>query len=225
MAAFTARLASISSFIHSPKGEEADYVIIVGLGKGKYGLPSEIVTHPLIEALQPKAEAFPHAEERRLFYVALTRSKHRVYLICDMMRASPFVRELVDGKYPLDLEELPATAEQANAIAANCPECKKGFLVNRVNGTDGSRFIGCSNYLPCRHIEDGCDWCNAPMTVSGRYRICVSPHCMRWLAMCPVSGGHMVFRDKAKAWGCSHYRGTDAGSCGHMENYIARPFP
>ncbi|WP_419225937.1 3'-5' exonuclease [Pseudomonas syringae] len=204
---------------------ESYYVIIVGLGKGKYGLPSEIVTHPLIEALQPKAEAFPHAEERRLFYVALTRAKHRVYLICDMMRASPFVRELVDGKYPLDLEELPATAEQANAIAANCPVCKKGFLVNRVNGTNGNRFIGCSNYLPCRHIEDGCDRCNAPMTVSGRYRICVSPKCKRWLAMCPVSGGHVVFRDKAKAWGCSHYRGTDAGSCGHMEKYITPPSP
>jgi DNA helicase-4 len=211
--------------IHSSKGKEADYVIIVGLGKGKYGLPSEIVTHPLIEALQPKSEAFPHAEERRLFYVALTRAKHRVYLICDMMRASPFVRELVDGKYPLDLEELPATAEQANAIAANCPVCKQGFLVNRVNGTNGNRFIGCSNYLPCRHIEDGCDRCNAPMTVSGRYRICVSPKCKRWLAMCPVSGGNMVFRDKAKAWGCSHYRGTDANSCGHMEKYIASPFP
>lgn len=211
--------------IHSSKGKEADYVIILGLGKGKYGLPSEIVTHPLIEALQPRAEPFPHAEERRLFYVALTRAKHRVYLVCDMMRSSPFVRELVDGKYPLDLEELQASPEQANAIAANCPVCTQGFLVNRVNGTTGKRFIGCSNYPPCRHIESGCDRCNAPMAVSGRYRICVSPKCNRWFAVCPASGGHMVFREKAKAWGCSHYRVADASSCRHMERYIAPPSP
>ncbi|WP_122468936.1 UvrD-helicase domain-containing protein [Pseudomonas viridiflava] len=211
--------------IHSSKGKEADYVIILGLGKGKYGLPSEIVTHPLIDALQPKAEAFPHAEERRLFYVALTRAKHRVYLICDMMRSSPFVRELIDGKYPLDLEELAASPEQVNAIATNCPACKEGFLVNRVNRTTGEPFIGCSNYLPCRHIEAGCDWCDAPMTVSGRYRICVSPKCKRWLAMCPVSGGHMVFRKKFNTWGCSHYRVGGLSSCGHMEKHIAPPPP
>lgn len=81
------------------------------------------MTHPLIEALQPKAEAYPHAEERRLFYVALTRAKHRVYLICDMLRCSPFVRELLDGQYPLELQEFAVSPEQKNAIATNCPVC------------------------------------------------------------------------------------------------------
>lgn len=70
------------------KSKEADYVILLGLGKGKSSLPSEIVTHPLIEALQAKAEPYPHAEERRLFYVALTRAKHRIYLICDILGCS-----------------------------------------------------------------------------------------------------------------------------------------
>ena len=209
--------------IHSSKGKEADYVIVLGMGKGKYGLPSEMVTHPLIEALLPKAESYPHAEERRLFYVALTRAKHRVYLVCDMTRCSPFIRELVEGEYPLDLDELPASPEQLNAISANCPVCTEGFLVTRVNRATRKSFVGCSNYPRCTHIENGCDRCNAPMSVSGRYRICVSPNCDGWAAVCPTSGGRMVFRDKAKRWGCSHYRGTEAGSCRYMERNIQAP--
>lgn len=52
------RLSFKKDSIHSFKSKEADYVILLHLGKGKSGLPSEIVTHPLIEALQAKAEPF-----------------------------------------------------------------------------------------------------------------------------------------------------------------------
>ena len=86
------RLSFKKDSIHSFKSKEADYVILLGLGKGKSSLPSEIVTHPLIEALQAKAESYPHAEERRLFYIALTRAKHRVYLICDILGCSRLCR-------------------------------------------------------------------------------------------------------------------------------------
>lgn len=195
--------------IHSSKGKEADYVILLGLSKGKYGLPSEIVTHPLIEALQPKAEAYPHAEEHRLFYVALTRAKHRVYLICDMLRCSPFVRELIDGQSPLELQEFAASPEQKNAIATNCPVCTQGNLVNRRNKTTGSSFIACSNWPRCTHTESGCRQCDAPMVRSGRYRLCTAPACSGWAAVCPSSGGTMVYREKVNGWGCSYYRVAD----------------
>lgn len=211
--------------IHSSKGKEADYVILLGLSKGKYGLPSEIVTHPLIEALQPKAEAYPHAEERRLFYVALTRARHRVYLVCDMLRCSPFVRELIDGTYPLELRELAASDEQKNAIALNCPVCTQGNLVNRRAKATGSPFIACSNWPRCTHIESGCRQCDAPMVRSGRYRLCISPTCDGWVAVCPSSGGNMVYREKVNRWGCSHYRGADSSSCRHMERVIQAPPP
>lgn len=209
--------------IHSSKGKEADYVIILGLGKGRYGLPSEIVNHPLIEALQPPAEPYPHAEERRLFYVALTRAKHRVYLLCDMMRCSPFVRELIDGEYPLELEEFEAAPEQLNALSVNCPVCTQGNLVNRARKSDKAPFIGCSNFPQCTHRESGCQTCKAPMIRSGRYRLCVSPSCNGWAAVCPKTGGKMVFRDKVNMWGCSHYKGADNGSCRHMERHIEAP--
>ena len=73
-----------SQTFHASKGKEADYVIIIGLQKGKHGFPSEKATPAILEALLPVKEAFTYAEERRLFYVALTRAKHRAYIIADI---------------------------------------------------------------------------------------------------------------------------------------------
>jgi DNA helicase-4 len=209
--------------IHSAKGKEADYVVLLGLGKGKFGLPSEIATHPLVEALLPKLEGFPHAEERRLFYVALTRAKHRVYLVSDMTKCSAFVQELVADQYPIETDEFQDTPDQLNANTTQCPACTEGQLVKRVNATNGGLFSGCTNYPRCRHTESSCDWCSAAMKRSGRFRICVSRTCKRWIPVCPHTGGEMSFRSKAKIWGCSHYRGSEAGSCRHIEKDITAP--
>lgn len=87
--------------VHASKGKEADYVIILGMNKGKYGFPSQKATDPILEFLLPGKETFPDAEERRLFYVALTRARHRVYLISDPRDESPFITELIEQKYPI----------------------------------------------------------------------------------------------------------------------------
>jgi len=58
---------------HGSKGKEADYVVILDVSQGRYGFPSERPTEPALEFLLPEAEPFRFAEERRLFYVALTR--------------------------------------------------------------------------------------------------------------------------------------------------------
>ncbi|MDD2344376.1 MAG: ATP-binding domain-containing protein, partial [Tolumonas sp.] len=60
------------------------------------------------EFLLPEKEQFPDAEERRLFYVALTRARHRVYLVCNPTEVSPFVAELIDQKYPVCSDEFTA---------------------------------------------------------------------------------------------------------------------
>ena len=65
-------MLSVGNITHNSKGKEADYVIILGMEKGKHGFPSEKVTHPLLELLLPKAEPFEYAEERRLLCVAIT---------------------------------------------------------------------------------------------------------------------------------------------------------
>ena len=68
---------------HKSKGREADYVILIGVKGGKMGFPCQIVDDPLLDLVLAKGDPFPNAEERRLFYVALTRAKKHIYIIDD----------------------------------------------------------------------------------------------------------------------------------------------
>lgn len=83
--------------VHSAKGLEADVVVVLGLHTGRYGFPSRVPDDPLTELVMPDREVFPDAEERRLFYVAITRCRIRVYLLSDLHHPSPFVAELSEG--------------------------------------------------------------------------------------------------------------------------------
>ena len=65
--------------IHSSKGLEADYIIVLGLTNGQFGFPSEIADDPVLALAMPESESFPFAEERRLFYVALTRAEKNLF--------------------------------------------------------------------------------------------------------------------------------------------------
>lgn len=94
--------------VHASKGKEADYVIVLGMNNGKYGFPSQKESDPILELLLPEKEQFPDAEERRLFYVALTRARHRVYLVCNPAEVSPFIAELINQKYPICSDEFAA---------------------------------------------------------------------------------------------------------------------
>ncbi len=208
---------------HASKGKEADYVVIIGLDSGKQGFPTEKVTHPLMEALLPKEEPFEHAEERRLFYVALTRAKHRAYLACDMATASRFVVELIEEDYPIELEEFETSLMQQLFEAIRCVRCETGSLVPRQS--KHGRFFGCSNYPVCNHAEKGCQQCGQAMKREGRFKRCLDDACGHWAPVCPECGAEMVLRKgpRGEFWGCKNYRGNEQQSCGHTENCIEAP--
>ena len=75
--------------IHASKGQQADYVIVVGLKSD--GFPAPARESVMEEALLPVPEDFPDAEERRLLYVAITRARHRVWLLFNKEEPSVFV--------------------------------------------------------------------------------------------------------------------------------------
>lgn len=88
--------------IHAAKGKEADQVILCGLSQGRFGLPSQKETHPLIEALLPPAEPFaPCRRAAALLRGSDPGARQQVYLLADERRPSPFVQELLEGGYPL----------------------------------------------------------------------------------------------------------------------------
>lgn len=86
---------------HGAKGLEADYCILLGFFKGKVGFPNQSSNDALLEALLPSLDNFPHSEERRLFYVALTRAKKKSYIIADSTAPSAFVDELLAADYEI----------------------------------------------------------------------------------------------------------------------------
>ena len=87
--------------IHASKGQQADYVIIVGLQEGSDGFPAAARESIMEEALLPPVEDFPDAEERRLMYVALTRARHRVWALFNKENPSPFVEILKNLDVPV----------------------------------------------------------------------------------------------------------------------------
>ena len=83
------------STIHRAKGATADYAVVLGVRGGRQPFPAERPEDPLLARFLGSLEAFPYAEERRLFYVALTRARRRVYVVGDRRRPSPFFDELL----------------------------------------------------------------------------------------------------------------------------------
>ncbi|GAW96950.1 MULTISPECIES: UvrD-helicase domain-containing protein [Colwellia] len=203
-----------SQSIHASKGKESDYVIIIGLKKGAHGFPSEKVAPALVDALLAKKETFAYAEERRLFYVALTRGKTRVYIIADMTTASPFVQELV-AEHQIELDEFCSTVSQSVVEDINCLLCETGVLTKR-SGRYGD-FYSCSHFPRCQHKEKPCAKCASPMTRK-RYlgfKLCLNDSCKSLIPTCDKCNAEMVFRTSKNGdfWGCRNYQGDEPMSC------------
>lgn len=132
---------------HRSKGLEADYTILLDVSEGDYGVPSRIEDDELLNLVIPRPETFAYAEERRLFYVALTRASRGTFLLTNQRKPSRYIRELCeiaghDVRFEtIDGEELD-----------QCPSCLVGQIVER-RGTNGATFLGCNQFPDCRHTR------------------------------------------------------------------------
>lgn len=132
--------------VHRSKGLEADNVIIINLENKLVGFPNKISDDPILSLVLTDIENFEFAEERRLFYVALTRTKNITYLITPTQRQSVFCEELIKE---FKINSQHTNQSQSNAKNCSCPRCQKGYLVVKENTANNSKFIGCSNYPFC----------------------------------------------------------------------------
>lgn len=144
---------------HKSKGLEADNVIVLNLKNDLYGFPNKLTGDPIISLLLSAPEACRFAEERRLFYVALTRTKNKVYLLTPE-NESLFTKEikrysnyLVQGRY-------------GESELVNCPWCKTGRLIIRQNSQTGKSFVGCSHYPHCSQSYNNVEILSKPILCS-----------------------------------------------------------
>ena len=117
--------------IHKSKGITRDIVIVLNMNDDLMGMPAQRENDPLIDMLLSGKESYPFAEERRLFYVALTRARKATYLIAKEKRPSPFLLEL--------------SQELRETRGARCPRCEIGELIRKESKFGAFRY--CSNYF------------------------------------------------------------------------------
>ncbi len=201
--------------VHRAKGLEGDHVIVLDLNSGRYGFPSEIEDDSVLRLLLANEEAFPNAEERRLFYVALTRARSRVYLFAPAPDPSSFVQELLEGDYAEWIG-----ASKAWSAGCRCPRCR-GMTIRRKEGPSGS-FWGCINYPACHGTLPTCFECGAGILEPrsderGMLLAYTCSECGQAAALCPdCAVGAMVPRDGPRGpfMGCSEWR-WDGRGCGY----------
>jgi DNA helicase IV len=168
--------------IHRSKGLEADYVIVMGLTSDRYGFPSEISDDPLLELVLAEPDSYPHAEERRLFYVAVTRAKKQAHLIVDQRNPSPFALELINEDYNVCLIGKDKEDDEI------CPECKSGNIEEKA-----PNFYSCSNFPFCEYVAPVCVTCHeehmaAPNAQTHPQFDCVDIECLGTAPQCPKCG-------------------------------------
>ena len=89
--------------VHGSKGLEEECVVIINLKDDTLGFPNKMIENKILSNVVIKTDKYPYDEERRLFYVALTRTKSDVYLLVDKKNPSIFVKELIKD-YPKYIE-------------------------------------------------------------------------------------------------------------------------
>jgi DNA helicase IV len=122
---------------HSSKGFESEYVFVINNKHGSYGFPSMIQDNPILDYFLDEKDSYRFAEERRLYYVALTRAITKVWLLVNERNKSVFIEEIERD-----------FSEELKKEQFECPQC--GRSLNFRNGRNG-RFIGCSGYPECRY--------------------------------------------------------------------------
>ena len=146
--------------VHQSKGLECDNVILINLKNWRAGFPNKMVDDPVLNFVKRNGDSFSYAEERRLFYVALTRTKNNVYLLAPYFKSSVFIQELEnDVNVELlnlennKLETLKNIEKNGESYAIptklKCPVCKTGIVLLESFWNNGklNRVLKCSHNM------------------------------------------------------------------------------
>ena len=126
--------------VHKSKGLEADNVIILNLEDKVTGFPNKITNDRVLKYVLDDEDEYPYEEERRLFYVALTRTKNSNYLLVNIEKPSIFVQELLK-----DNKNIKIMNKQDF-----CPLCLKKLTLKN---TKKGKVYKCSKYPKCKYIK------------------------------------------------------------------------
>ena len=130
---------------HKSKGLQRDFVFLLCCSGGLKGFPSAIPEEPLLGLLLPEVERMPHAEERRLFYVAMTRCRKKLFFVVDQSRPSRFMYELHDRICP--------NIFRGVKLPPQCPNCGEALRLRHAGSDPSRKFYGCTGFPNCRFTQ------------------------------------------------------------------------
>ena len=146
--------------VHQSKGLECDNVILINLKNWRAGFPNKMVDDPVLNFVKRNGDSFSYAEERRLFYVALTRTKNNVYLLAPYFKSSVFIQELendvnvellnLENNKLETLKNIEKNGERyAIPTKLKCPVCKTGIVLLESFWNNGklNRVFKCSHNM------------------------------------------------------------------------------
>lgn len=223
------------STVHKAKGREADYVIMLDTGPPR---AKEIAQNRALErAMVLFSVNDPAEEERRIWYVALTRAKYKVYVVADHVRDhTHFTDELyynVKRYYDVGEDEL---AEYLCPLKPRvpCPACNHGILSVR-EGPHGN-FASCTSFdygrdRFCGHKERVCAICNEGLMVrrEDSWAECQIKQCTYQAPLCNCEVSRPMIKRKNRRkrkffWGCQNFsRSSGNQSCGLTLNWTSGP--
>ena len=218
--------------VHQSKGLECDNVILINLKNWKAGFPNKMVDDPVLNFVKRNGDSFSYAEERRLFYVALTRTKNNVYLLAPYFKSSVFVQELkTDANVELlnlehnRLETLKNIEKNGERYVIptklKCPVCKTGvvLLESFWNKDKLNRVLKCSHNMAPPFNR--CNW------EGGYYGSELED--LDDIEYCPSCDGILIKRyrhsDGHPFLGCTNFRKTGCRGKGKKLEYIGKTCP
>jgi len=130
---------------HASKGLGYDNVIIINCKNETYGFPSKIENDPVLNFVVKRDDSIEAAEERRLFYVAMTRTKNRVFFIAPEKNPSEFLLEIKhDYKNVVLKGEWNDELKDFTSFKKACPMC--GYpLQHKIKSAYGLNLWICMN--------------------------------------------------------------------------------
>lgn len=188
---------------HKSKGLEADYCILIGFIQGRTGFPNMNKEEAVLEALLPSLDNYPHSEERRLFYVAMTRARKKSYIVADPMAPSKFIDEILTPEYNLQIHS--KSFESIYREIYKCPICADGYFILK-HGEYGD-YYKCSSGPVCPSQPRKCERCGAPSIDERNKSVCRNENCGNEKVICNICGRPMKTRKGpyGEFWGCTGY--------------------
>lgn len=129
---------------HSSKGLGYDDVIVINGKNETYGFPTKVEDDPVLSLVIKGDRSIDYAEERRLFYVAMTRTKNRVFFVAPEANPSEFLLELKQSYKNVKLLGDWNEEEPVSIAKKPCPLC--GYPMQfKYKRSYGLRLYICTN--------------------------------------------------------------------------------